>query len=267
MFPIRPTSAQTATIGATPTAPQSIWMQGLYRARRLLSNLTTPSSDRHSLDVPTQPSTGPATRTDLRNGKSINNFQGMFPIRPTSAPTTAIGATPTAPPSIRMQGLKRARKLLSNLGTPSSGRLSPDVPARPSLGPATSNFTSVTSSATPHSAHSVYVTASLPPYSLSSTHAPPQEIRHAPNVIKLSPYHQAEPASQWWSLFMAMVAYFNMSESAAVSAFSFYLTDIPKQWDHYSGVKIRIAANRNASKSGYFRKSSKTCSCGGANHK
>lgn len=156
----------------------------------------------------------------------------MFPVRPTSAPTTAIGATPTAPPSIRMQSLQRARRLLSDLATPSSDRQSPDVPARPSLRPATSNITSesVTSSATPHSTHSVNVTASLPPYSLSSTHAPPQEIRHAPNVIKLSPYHQAEPASQWWSLFMAMVAYFNMSESAALSAFPFYLTDIPKQW-------------------------------------
>lgn len=167
---------------------------------------------------------------DLRNGKSINNFQGMFPIRPMSAPTTAIGATPTAPPSIRMQSLQRARRLLSDLATPSSDRQSPDVPARPSLGIPTSNITSITSSATPHSTHSVNVTASLPPYSLSSTHAPPQEIRHAPNVIKLSPYHQAEPASQWWSLFMAMVAYFNMSESADLSAFPFYLTDIPKQW-------------------------------------
>lgn len=74
---------------------------------------------------------------DLRNGKSINNFQGMFPVRPTSAPTTAIGATPTAPPSIRMQSLQRARRLLSDLATPSSDRQSPDVPARPSLRPAT----------------------------------------------------------------------------------------------------------------------------------
>uniref|UniRef100_A0A8W8NQ14 Uncharacterized protein n=1 Tax=Magallana gigas TaxID=29159 RepID=A0A8W8NQ14_MAGGI len=74
---------------------------------------------------------------DLRNGKSINNFQGMFPVRPTSAPNTAIGATPTAPTSIRMQSLQRARRLLSDLATPSSDRQSPDVPARPSLGPAT----------------------------------------------------------------------------------------------------------------------------------
>lgn len=149
---------------------------------------------------------------DLRNGKSINNFQGMFPIRPTSAPTTTIGATPTAPPSIRMQGLQRARRLLSDLTTPSSDRQSLDVPARPSTGPATSNIISVTSSsATSPSAPSVNVTSSLPPYTLSSTHAPPQEIRHAPNVIKLSPYHQAEPASQcgpfswpWWHILICL---------------------------------------------------------------
>lgn len=60
---------------------------------------------------------------------------------------------------------------------------------------------------------------------------PPQEhTRHAPNVIKLSQYHQAEPASQWWALFMAMVAYFQLTESAALSAFPFYLGDIPRQW-------------------------------------
>lgn len=60
---------------------------------------------------------------------------------------------------------------------------------------------------------------------------PPQRhTRHAPNVIKHSQYHQAEPASQWWALFMAMVAYFRLTESAALSAFPFYLGDIPRQW-------------------------------------
>lgn len=133
---------------------------------------------------------------DLRNGKSINNFQGMFPIRPTSAPTATIGAPRTAPQSIRMQGLHRARRLLSNLTTPSSDRHSLDVPTQPSTGPATSNIIFVTSSsATFFSVPSVNVTSSLPPYSLSSTNAPPQGIRHAPNVMKLSLYHQAEPAS------------------------------------------------------------------------
>lgn len=44
---------------------------------------------------------------DLRNGKSINNFKGMFPIRPTSPPTTFIGATSFAPPFIQLQCLLR----------------------------------------------------------------------------------------------------------------------------------------------------------------
>lgn len=169
---------------------------------------------------------------DLRNGKSIDNFHGMFPIRPTSAPTTSIGATPTAPSSVRLQGLQKARRILSDLtSSPSTGIPSPNVPARPSNGAvgSTSNYI-VSSSALSPSVNSV---SSLSPYTCSSSiTAPPQEVRHAPNVIKLSQYHQAEPASQWWSLFMAMVVYFNMSESAALSAFPFYLrnTSIPKQW-------------------------------------
>lgn len=153
-------------------------------------------------------------------------------MRPTSAPTTSIGATPTAPSSVRLQGLQKARRILSDLtSSPSTGIPSPNVPARPSNGAvgSTSNYI-VSSSALSPSVNSVFP---LPPYTCSSSiTAPPQEVRHAPNVIKLSQYHQAESASQWWSLFMAMVVYFNMSESAALSAFPFYLrnTSIPKQW-------------------------------------
>lgn len=167
---------------------------------------------------------------DLRNGKSIDNFHGMFPIRPTSAPTTSIGATPTAPSSVRLQGLQKARRILSILtSSPSTGTPSPNVPARPSNGAvgSTSNYIVSSSALSP----SVKCVSPIPPYTCSSSiTAPPQEVRHAPNVIKLSQYHQAEPASQWWSLFMAIVVYFNMSESAALSAFPFYLRNIPKQW-------------------------------------
>lgn len=167
---------------------------------------------------------------DLRNGKSIDNFHGIFPIRLTSAPTTSIGATPTAPSSVRLQGLQKARRILSDLtSSPSTGTPSPNVPARPSNGAvgSTSNYIVSSSALSP----SVNCVSPLPPYTCSSSiTAPPQEVRHAPNVIKLSQYHQAEPASQWWSLFMAMVVYFNMSESAALSAFPFYLRNIPKQW-------------------------------------
>uniref|UniRef100_A0A8W8KZ23 Uncharacterized protein n=1 Tax=Magallana gigas TaxID=29159 RepID=A0A8W8KZ23_MAGGI len=80
---------------------------------------------------------------DLRNGKSIDNFHGMFPMRPTSAPTTSIGATPTAPSSVRLQGLQKARRILSDLtSSPSTGIPSPNVPARPSNGAvgSTSNY-------------------------------------------------------------------------------------------------------------------------------
>lgn len=161
---------------------------------------------------------------DLRNGKSIDNFHGIFPIRLTSAPTTSIGATPTTPSSVRLQGLQKARRILSDLtSSPSTGTPSPNVPARPSNGAvgSTSNYIVSSSALSP----SVNCVSPLPPYTCSSSiTAPPQEVRHAPNVIKLSQYHQAEPASQWWSLFMAMVVYFNMS------AFPFYLRNIPKQW-------------------------------------
>lgn len=167
---------------------------------------------------------------DLRNGKSIDNFHGIFPIRLTSAPTTSIGATPTTPSSVRLQGLQKARRILGDLtSSPSTGTPSPNVPARPSNGAvgSTSNYIVSSSALSP----SVNCVSPLPPYTCSSSiTAPPQEVRHAPNVIKLSQYHQAEPASQWWSLFMAMVVYFNMSESAALSAFPFYLRNIPKQW-------------------------------------
>lgn len=169
---------------------------------------------------------------DLRNGKSIDNFHGMFPMRPTSAPTTSIGATPTAPSSVRLQGLQKARRILSDLtSSPSTGITSPNVPARPSNGAvgSTSNYMYIVSSSA--LSPSVKSVSPLPPYTCSSSiTAPPQEVRHTPNVIKLSQYHQAEPASQWWSLFMATVVYFNMSESAALSAFPFYLRNIPKQW-------------------------------------
>lgn len=145
-------------------------------------------------------------------------------------PLPYIGATPTAPSSVRLQGLQKARRILSDLtSSPSTGIPSPNVPARPSNGAvgSTSNYI-VSSSALSPSVNSV---SPLPPYTCSSSiTAPPQEVRHAPNVIKLSQYHQAEPASQWWSLFMAIVVYFNMSESAALSAFPFYLRNIPNQW-------------------------------------
>lgn len=167
---------------------------------------------------------------DLRNGKSIDNFHGMFPMRPTSAPTTSIGATPTAPSSVRLQCLQKTRRILSDLTRNTISKRPPNVPARPSNGAvgSTSNYI-VSSSALSPSVNSV---SSLSPYTCSSSiTAPPQGVRHAPNVInKLSQYHQAEPASQWWSLFMAMVVYFNMSELAALSAFPFYLRNIPKQW-------------------------------------
>lgn len=194
---------------------------------------------------------------DLRNGKSIDNFHGMFLIRPTSAPTTSIGATPTAPSSVRLQGLQKARRILSDLtSSPSTGILSPNVPARPSNGAvgSTSNYI-VSSSALSPSVKSV---SPLPPYTCSSSiTAPPQEVRHAPNVInKLSQYHQAEPASQWWSLFMAMVVYFNMSESAASSAFPFYLRNIPKQW--YFQLNDLIKSSLDSLKNSFFRKIPKT---------
>lgn len=193
---------------------------------------------------------------DLRNGKSIDNFHGMFPIRPTSAPTTSIGATPTAPSSVRLQGLQKARRILSYLtSSPSTGIPSPNVPARPSNGAvgSTSNYI-VSSSALSPSVNSV---SSLSPYTCSSSITPPpQEVRHAPNVIKLSQYHQAEPASQWWSLFMAMVVCFNMSESAALSAFPFYLRNIPKQW--YFQLDDLIKSSLESLKNSFFRKIPKT---------
>lgn len=193
---------------------------------------------------------------DLRNGKSIDNFHGMFPMRPTSAPTTSIGATPTAPSSVRLQGLQKARRILSDLtSSPSTGTPSPNVPARPSNGAvgSTSNYI-VSSSALSPSVNSV---SSSPPYTCSSSiTAPPQEVRHAPNVIKLSQYHQAEPASQWWSLCMAMVVYFNMSESAALSAFPSYLRNIPKQW--YFQLDDLIKSSLESLKNSFFRKIPKT---------
>lgn len=193
---------------------------------------------------------------DLRNGKSIDNFHGMFPMRPTSAPTTSIGATPTAQSSVRLQGLQKARRILSDLtSSPSTGIPSPNVPARPSNGAveSTSNYIVSSSALSP----SVNSASSLPPYTCSSSiTAPPQEVRHAPNVIKLSQYHQAEPASQWWSLFMAMVVYFNMSESAALSAFPFYLRIIPKQW--FFQLNDLIKSSLESLKNYFFRKISKT---------
>lgn len=153
---------------------------------------------------------------DLRNGKSINNFKGMFPIRPTSPPTTFIGATSFAPPFIQRQCLQWAMRILCDLtSSQSTGMPSPDVPARQSNGAvgSTSDY-SVSLSALSHSAN-VY-----PLYSLIHTHPLSHKVRHAPNIIKLSQYHQAEPASQsvvaWWHILY-------------LHAFPFYLGDIQKQ--------------------------------------
>lgn len=125
---------------------------------------------------------------DLRNGKSIDNFHGIFPMRPTSAPTTSIGATPTAPSSVRLQGLQKARRILSDLtSSPSTGIPSPNVPARPSNGAvgSTSNYI-VSSSALSPSVNSV---SPLSPYTCSSSiTAPPQEVRHAPMQMLLISY-------------------------------------------------------------------------------
>lgn len=72
---------------------------------------------------------------DLRNGKSITDFKGMFPIRPTSPPTTFIGATSFAPPFIQLQCLQWAMRILCDLtSSQSTGMPSPDVPARQSNG-------------------------------------------------------------------------------------------------------------------------------------
>lgn len=168
---------------------------------------------------------------DLRNGKSINNFKGMFPIRPTSPPTTFIGATSFAPPFIQLQCLQWAMRILCYLtSSQSTGMPSPDVPARQSNGAVgnTSDYL-VSLSALSHSAN---VTSSLQPYTYSSSITPPpHKVHHSPNIIKLSQYHQAEPASQSVVVTLyAMVAYFNLSESPALHSFPFYLGDIPKQW-------------------------------------
>lgn len=123
---------------------------------------------------------------DLRNGKSINNFKGMFPIRPTSPPTTFIGATSFAPPFIQLQCLQWAMRILCDLtSSQSTGMPSPDVLARQSNGAvgSTSDYL-VSLSALSHSAN---VSSSLQPYTYSSSITPPpHKVRHAPNIIKLS---------------------------------------------------------------------------------
>lgn len=112
----------------------------------------------------------------------------------------------------------------------STGMPYPNVPTRQSNGAegSTSDYL-VSLSALSRSAN---ISSSLQPYTYSSSiTSPPHKVRHAPNIIKLSQYHQAEPASQ--SVLVAlycMVAYFNLSESPALHAFPFYLGDIPKQW-------------------------------------
>lgn len=155
---------------------------------------------------------------DLRNGKSINNFKGMFPIRPTSPPTTFIGATSFAPPFIQLQCLQWAMRILCDLTSSQSTRMpSPDVPARQSNGAvgSTSDY-SVSLSALSHSAN-VY-----PLYSLIHTHplSLHRHIRFATRQI-LSNYLNTtrlnRPVSQWWHILY-------------LHAFPFYSGDIPKQW-------------------------------------
>lgn len=136
---------------------------------------------------------------DLRNGKSINHFKGMFPIRPTSPPTTFIGATAFAPPFIQLQCLRWAMRILCDLtSSQSTGMPSPDVPARQSNGAvgSTSDYL-VSLSALSHSAN---VSSSLQPYTYSSSITPPH-IRFATRQI-LSNYLNTtrlnRPVSQWW---------------------------------------------------------------------
>ncbi|XP_078321992.1 uncharacterized protein LOC111111798 isoform X2 [Crassostrea virginica] len=70
---------------------------------------------------------------DLRSGCSTN-FRGLFPTTPTSEMQT----TPTAPPSVRMAGIERARQLIQALRTPTAptttSAASAPVPARPGIG-------------------------------------------------------------------------------------------------------------------------------------
>lgn len=111
----------------------------------------------------------------------------------------------------------------------STGMSSTDVPARQSNGAVGSASDYLVSlSALSHSAN---VSSSLQPYTYSSSiTSPPHKVRHAPNIIKLSQYHQAELASQSVVVTLyGMVAYFILSESPALHAFPFYLGDIPKQ--------------------------------------
>uniref|UniRef100_A0A8W8NYJ2 Uncharacterized protein n=1 Tax=Magallana gigas TaxID=29159 RepID=A0A8W8NYJ2_MAGGI len=129
---------------------------------------------------------------DLRNGKTTN-FQGLLPQTP--IPTTP--RTPTAPPTVRMQNLMRTTQLLRDTPTNTGAVASSSV---------TITQTSPSTIPPPILSTSPAITSSSS--SSSPSVLPPQEhTRHAPNVIKLSQYHQAEPASQWWALFMAMDAY------------------------------------------------------------
>lgn len=61
----------------------------------------------------------------LRIGRSTN-FRGLLPTA--TSPTTSIPTTRTAPPTVRMAGLDRARQLIRALRTPTA-----PVPARPSI--------------------------------------------------------------------------------------------------------------------------------------
>lgn len=162
----------------------------------------------------------------LRIGRSTN-FRGLLPTA--TLPTTSIPRT--APPTVRMAGLDRARQLIRALRTPTApattSAASAPVPARPSI--STFSLSTTTNTVTTASSPSSLSHFPSAPSQLHvQSNVAPQELKHAPNVIKLSQYHRAEPASQWWSSswpwWHTSVLY------AALSDFPFYLDTIPRKW-------------------------------------
>ena len=167
---------------------------------------------------------------ELRSGTTINNLRGLYPcIRPTTPITTA---PPTHTSAVSPAGMTISQ---ARMNLPYNNR-PPPVTTPATVVPATS--ASKPPQDTPRIPDSPAVgrgnfllrRPQLFNNNNDDVHVSPQSGPGVLNIIKLPSYNQAASAMQWCMLFVQWMAFYKMSEEAAIHAFPFHLDDIPRQW-------------------------------------
>ena len=188
---------------------------------------------------------------EMRSGTTINNLRGLYPcIRPTTPITSA---PPTYTSAVSPAGMTVSQ---ARMNSPYNNR-PPPVTTPATVVPGTS------ASAPPQQdtpripdrpaagAGNLFLRRPQLFNNHDDVHVSPQSGPGVPNIIKLPSYNQAASTMQWWMLFAQWMAFYKMSDEAAIHAFPFHLDEIPRQW--FFALEDSIKTNLSWLKNAFFK--------------